>query len=559
MSRAVKGRARVARIGRGRADSAPDAVVVGAGHNGLVSANILADAGWDVVVLEATEHLGGAVRSGEVTSPGYVSDLFSAFYPFGAASPVLQALELETHGMQWSHAPSVLAHVFPDDRCAVLSRDVAETAESVSAFAPSDGAAWEHVVGQWERIEDTMLDALFRPFPPVLPVARLARQLHVAGLARLARLAVLPVRRCTEEWFDGDGARMLMAGCAMHADLSPESAGSAIFGWLLTMIGQTHGFPVPRGGAGGLTDALATRLARRGGTMRTASPVERILMNGGRAVGVRLRSGETVWARRAVLADVNAPELYGALVGHDRLPPRFGRDLSQFQWDTPTLKLDWALSAPIPWQAPGAGRAGTVHLDLDMDGMTEFSSSLARRRVPEQPLIILGQMTTADPSRSPAGTESAWGYTHLPIRHPLTEDDIDRHVALVESVVDRHAPGFKARIVSRYVQSPSRLNQENPNLRHGAINGGTTQLHQQLIFRPTIGLGGAATPVDRLFLASASAHPGGGVHGGPGSNAARAALARSGAGGGLSRLATSAAFGRLYRDAPAADADRWPL
>jgi phytoene dehydrogenase-like protein len=539
-----------------RADGAPDAVVVGAGHNGLVAANILADAGWDVVVCEATDEPGGAVRSAEVTAPGFVSDLFSAFYPLAAASPVIRALELDRFGLRWSHAPAVLAHVLPDGRAATMYRDVDRTAGSVNSFAVGDGAAWRRMAAEWAQIEEPVLGALFHPFPPVVPAVRLAGQAGLAGLARLARTATLPARRFGDEWFGGEGAALLVAGCALHADIPVDGAGSAAFGWLLAMVGQHHGFPVPRGGAGELTAALVRRLTDRGGTLRVRARVDRVLVEQGRATGVALHTGETLAARRAVLADVIAPVLFGELVGFDVLPPRFAQDLRNFEWDPPTLKVNWALSGPVPWQVEGAPEAGTLHLGVDMDGMTAFSASLARRELPPEPFVLFGQLTTADPTRSPAGTQSAWGYTHLPSRRKLTADDIARQVDRVEAVVERNAPGFTGRIVGRFVQSPARLAEENPNLQHGSINGGTAQMHQQLVFRPAVGLGGAATPVDRLFLAGSSAHPGGGVHGGPGANAARAALARAGWTGGLRWGATRGLMARLYREV---DPDREQL
>lgn len=527
--------------------SGPDAVVIGAGPNGLVAANVLADAGWDVLVCEATEHTGGAVRSAQPITPGFTVDLFSAFYPLAAASPVLTGLDLGDHGLQWSHPPSVLAHVFPDDRCAVLSRDREVTAASVNAFAAGDGAAWIELAEQWDRIGEDVVQALFRPFPPIRPAAHLARTLGLGDTARLARTALLPARRLGTEQFRGDGAPMLIAGSAMHADVPTDSSGSGAFGWLLTMLGQSVGWPVPRGGAGALGEALVRRLTARGGQIRTGATVVRILIEAGSAVGVVLESGETIRARHAVLADVNAPALFGGLVGHERLPARFVNDLHNFQWDTPTLKVDWALRAPISWTAQDARQAGTVQLGVDMNGLTSYSGALTRGEVPERPFVVLGQMTTADTSRSPAGTESAWGYTHLPAGRELTTADIDRHVALVETTVERHAPGFIDSILGRVVQSPATLQQQNPNLVHGAINGGTAHLHQQLIFRPALGLGGASTPVDRLFLAGSSAHPGGGVHGGPGSNAARAALLRAGHTGWATRQVSAAVMRRLYR------------
>ena len=529
-----------------RTDDAADAVIIGAGHNGLVAANLLCDAGWDVVVCEATDHVGGAARSGEVTAPGYVNDLFSAFYPLSVASPVLRRLELDRYGLRWAHAPHVLAHVFPDDRCAVLSRDVDVTAASVDAFAAGDGAAWTALAEQWEQIREPLIDALFTPLPAIGPARRLASALGVAGAARMARRAVLPVRRFGEETFRGEGAPILLAGNALHADLPPEGAGSALYGWLLAMLGQSYGFPVPVGGAGQLTQAMADRLRDRGGSIRIGAPVEVIDIQGGTATGVRLAGGELLRARRAVIADVTAPLLYRDLVGAHRLPSSFVAELNNFQWDTPTLKIDWALTGTVGWSAVEARGAGTVHLGVDLDGLTRYAADLATRRVPRTPFLLFGQMTTADATRSPAGTESAWAYTHLPLHADLDDRAIAAHVDLLEDTIERHAPGFKDLIAARYVQSPAGIEHENPSLTHGTINGGTAQLHQQLIFRPTLGLGGASTPIDRLFLGGSSAHPGGGVHGGPGSNAARAALARERTFGATRRRATTAVLARLY-------------
>ena len=536
-----------AQYGRIMVSETVDAVVIGAGHNGLAAANLLRDAGWDVVLCEATPHIGGAVRSAEVTAPGYLSDLFSAFYPLSAASPVLKALELDRHGLTWTHSPTVLAHVFPDDRCTVLSRDVEETAASVGQFAPGDAAAWRELAAEWESIRQPLIDALFTSLPAAGPALKLLRRLGTGGALRMARRAVLPVRRMGEELFDGDGAAMLLAGNALHADLPPEGAGSGLYGWLLAMLGQSYGFPVPVGGAGRLTQSMADRLTSIGGSIRLASPVESIDITGGAAVGVRLASGDRIRATRAVIADVTAPILFTELVGNAQLPPRFVKDLANFQWDTPTLKIDWALAEPVPWTAPGAHGAGTVHLGVDLDGLTRYAADLATKQTPHEPFLLFGQMTTSDATRSPAGTESAWAYTHLPIGVEYDEQMIAEQVARVEAAVERNAPGFSDLIVGRYVQSPAKIQQENPALVHGAVNGGTAQLHQQLVFRPVPGLGGASTPIDRLFLGGSSAHPGGGVHAGPGANAARAALARDGFAGVGKRRAAQLVLNRIYR------------
>ncbi|HWG97780.1 MAG TPA: NAD(P)/FAD-dependent oxidoreductase [Pilimelia sp.] len=503
-----------------------DAVVIGAGHNGLVAANLLADAGWDVVVLEATDAPGGAVRSATVTAPGYLSDLCSAFYPLGVASPVLRGLELERYGLRWRHAPDVLAHLLPDGRAALLRRDPAGTAASVEEFAAGDGARWLAAYDQWRRVSDPLLRGLLSPFPPVRPGLRLLAELRVAGGVRLARRFLLSVAELGAEMFRGDGARLLLSGCALHTDLSPQDAGGGVYGWLLAMAGQEYGFPVPAGGAQRITDALVARLAARGGRIEYGARVVRVPVGRGTALGAVAADGRAWRARRAVLADVPAPALYLDLVGAAALPPRLVEDLAHFRWDGATVKVDWALSTPVPWANPAVAGAGTVHLGVDSEGLTRFAADLAAGRVPAEPFVLMGQMTTADPDRSPTGTESLWAYTHLPHRRTWAGDEIAAHAERMEALIERQAPGFRAAVLARRVAGPADLEAENPSLVGGALGGGTAAAYQQLFLRPVPGLGRADTVVDRLYLASASAHPGGGVHGAPGANAARAALAR---------------------------------
>jgi phytoene dehydrogenase-like protein len=498
----------------------PDAIVIGAGPNGLVGANLLADAGWDVLVLEAQPEPGGAVRSGELVEPGFVSDLFSAFYPLGIASPHLRRLHLEDHGLEWLHAEAVVAHPASDGTCATLWRDVDRTAESVGAFAAPDADAWRRISREWLAVQPHFLAALMNPFPPVRPALRMLRTLgNAKSMLDFVRFGVLPIRRHAEEEFRGEGAPRLLAGNALHADVTPDTAGSALFGWVLCGIGQTLGWPVATGGAGAITRALVDRLRARGGELRCDAEVTEIVVGGGRATGVRTAAGETVEARRAVLADCGAPALYERM-----LPESHRIPLKRFAYDSGTVKVDWTLDGPIPWIHDDARRAGTVHVTEGLDALADHAAELNKGVLPTTPFLLLGQYARYDPQRVPEpGKEVAWAYTHVPSQ-AWDEAGTEAFADLMEEQVERVAPGFRRLIRKRHVFTPVSLERADQNLVGGSVNGGTAQIHQQLVFRPTPGLGRPETPVDGLYLASASAHPGGGVHGACGANAARAAL-----------------------------------
>jgi phytoene dehydrogenase-like protein len=547
------------------ADLTADAVVVGGGHHGLVAAAVLADAGWDVVLLEAEDDVGGAVRS--TTGPdGFVVDRFSAFYPLGAGSPVLQGLELEQHGLVWSHAPAVVAHPAGDhdDTAGVLHPDPADTAAALERDHAGDGDTWWRLVEQWQRIRRPLLDCLFTAWPPLRSATRLLAAVGGSEALRFARFMALPAERMGAELFGGDHGRLLLAGNALHSDVPLVAPVSGTFGWLLLMLGQDVGFPVPQGGAGMLTAALRSRAEAAGAQVLTGERVTQVVAPAGRALGVVTATGRRVRARRAVLADVAAPALYRELLPRHSVPRRLLDDLENFEWDLPTVKVDYALSGTVPWRASGARGAGTVHLGADLDengapqrglnGLLHWETELARGRVPTHPFMIVGQMTTADRTRSPSGTESLWAYTHLPrpdaTGGQTSHEDVDAVVRNVEQTLERHAPGFTDLVLRRAVQSPADLESDDANLVHGAVNGGTAQLQQQLVFRPTPGPGGPRTVVDRLYLASAGAHPSGGVHGGCGFLAAQAALRDNGTLGVVRRATSSALMELIYRSQP---------
>ena len=518
--------------------AAHDAVVIGAGPNGLVAANHLADAGWSVLVLEAQDEVGGAVKSDRGVHPDFVHDTFSAFYPLAEASPTIRSFGLEDHGLTWTHAPAVLGHPTPDGEWAILHRDRAVTAGLFDAAHPGDGDAWSQLCNQWDRIGDQMVKALLSPFPPVRNgVGALARLRSVGGLDFI-KMMLTPASEIGLSRFGGVGPRLIVAGNAGHADIPLNAPGSGLMGVLMSMLGQTVGFPVPLGGAGELAHSLRRRFESLGGEIRYAAEVTRIEVEDRRAVAVRTADGERFAAGRAVVADVVAPHLYGRLVSPEDLPARTTSAMRSFDLDPSTVKVDWALDGVVPWASVPAYAPGTFHVADSVEQMTQAHGQVAARTIPAAPFMLAGQMTTTDPTRSPAGTESLWAYTHVPqhavgdagdggITGEWDRDDCERFADRMQARIEKLAPGFGSRIISRRVLGPKELEQRDANLVGGAINGGTSQLHQELIFRPVPGMGRAETPIRGLYLGSASAHPGGGVHGAPGMNAARAALAHA--------------------------------
>ena len=522
-----------------------DAVVIGGGHHGLVAATTLADAGWDVVLLEARDHVGGAVSS--VDRGGWVMDEFSACHPLAVASPVIKALGLEHYGLRWCHSDAVLAHAGSpqDPDGAAIMTDAQATAALLAEDNPADARAWLELVEEWQRIKGPLLDSLLTRWPPVAPGARLVRAIGAHDLPRFLRFLMLPTIRMGEEIFQGHRGRMLLAGNAMHADIPPDAPGSGVFGWLMAMLAQDVGFPSPEGGAVRLAEALAARAMHAGVAISTGEAVVRIDVRSGRACAVHTADGSTIRARRAIIADTSAPALFGRLLDPSLVTARLRGQLDQFSWDLPTLKLNYRLSATAPWTARMAKSAGVVHVGADDADLVHWSADLSTGRVPERPFALVGQMSTIDPSRSPAGTQAMWLYTHLP-RGVKDNVSAGQLVDRSEDMLDAFAPGWRDLVIDRWVQRPSDMEAANANLGDGAVGGGTAQMFQQLIFRPFTAMGGPRTHLENLYLGSAAIHPGGGVHGACGYLAARAALGDHQWWGRPRRDLTLGALHRLY-------------
>ena len=498
-----------------------DALVLGSGPNGLSAAITMARSGWRVLVLEAAERAGGAVATQELTLPGFRHDTFSAVYPAGAASPVFASLPLHRHGLRWVHPRACLAHPLPDGTAAALYCDLDATAASLDAIHAGDGERWRAFAAPFVRHFGALRDTMLAGFPPLRGSARLAAGLGPRGVLDFARLLLMPACALGEELFEDEGTRAWLYGSAMHSDVPPLAAGSAIAAVYLMLLGHGVGWPSPEGGAGRLADALVAHLRELGGEVRTGANVTRIAVERGRVVGVEVNGGEPVGSP-AVIADL-MPGALAALVG-DGLPAGYARALRRYRRGPSTLKLDWALDGPIPWTAPQAREAGTVHLGGSAPEVLQAAAVSVG--LPQRPFMLLGQQSLADPTRAPAGKHTAWAYTHGP-QGLDWEAQGERQVERMEAQVERFAPGFRDLILARHVLGPAELERRNANLLGGDVGGGSHSL-EQIVFRPVPSLSPYRTPVRGLYLGSAATFPGAGVHGVPGRAAARVALVEAG-------------------------------
>jgi phytoene dehydrogenase-like protein len=465
----------------------PDAVVVGAGPNGLAAAIEMACAGLSVRVLEAADTVGGGARSAELTLPGFVHDVCSAIHPLGIASPFFRSLPLADHGLEWVEPPAALAHPFDDGGAALLAR----SPDAAMPTLGEDDERWRRLFAPLVRDPESLLDEILAPLH--VPA-------HPLTLARFGLRALLPATTVARRSFRGARARGLFAGLAAHSMLPLERPPSAAFALMLGLLGHAVGWPFPRGGSQALSDALASYLRSLGGEIET---------------GRRVESLAELGATRRVVLDVT-PRGRLELAG-DRRADRYRSRLERYRYGPGVFKLDWALAGPIPWRADECSRAATVHLGATLEEIAASEAAPAQNRSAERPYVLLAQQSLFDPTRAPAGRHTAWAYCHVP-----NGSSVDM-TEQVESQVERFAPGFRERILARSALGPADLERSNPNYVGGDINGGLADL-RQLLTRPVARWSPYSTPLPGVFLCSASTPPGGGVHGMCGFHAARAAL-----------------------------------
>ena len=459
---------------------------MGSGPNGLTAAIVLARAGLNTTLFEAAPTIGGGTRSAALTLPGFLHDICSAVHPLAVSSPAFASFPLAQHGLEWIHPPLPLAHPFDNGSAAILARSL----EMTEAGLGRDGAAYRRAVAplahHWSDLVPMIQQPLLRwPAKPVL-------------LARFGALALWPAATLARGLFRTEPARALFAGMAAHAVLPLEAMGSSAFGWVLAAAAHAVGWPIPRGGSQSIANALASYFESLGG---------RIVTN------TRIRSLDEVGDATPVLCDVT-PRQFLALAGN-RLPERFCRRLESYRYGPGVFKIDWALSAPIPWKAGECAQAGTVHVGGSLDEIAASERTLAGTTPGARPFVLVAQPSLFDSSRAPRGQHTAWAYCHVP--HAATADMTE----CIEAQVERFAPGFRARVLARHTFAPAGLERHNANLVGGDITGGAQDL-RQLILRPTRQF--YRTPLDGVYLCSSSTPPGGAVHGMCGFHAAQTAL-----------------------------------
>ena len=463
------------------------AAIIGAGPNGLSAAITLAQLGVHADVFEAEPQLGGAARTLELTLPGFRHDFGSAVHPLAAGSPFFSSLPLQSHGLQWIHSPAPLAHPLDDGTAVTLERDLRD-AESVLG---TDGKPWRRLMQPFAERWSVLAAEILRPLNIFTP--------HPFLLARFGLLG-FPPAKLFAQLFRSGRTKALFAGLAAHSFLSLDEPLSAAFGIVLAAAAHAAGWPIPRGGAQCITDALSAHLISLGGTLSTSA---------------RIADLSSLADYDAIVCDVTPHQLLR--IARNRFSTRFARRLAEYRYGPGVFKVDYALHNPIPWKAPDCARAATVHLGGSLQEIAVSEYYMRHGRHSEKPFVLLAQPTLFDPTRAPAGKHIAWAYCHVP-----NGSTVDMLEAL-ESQIERFAPGFRDCILARRVFSPAALEEMDANLIGGDISGGAMDL-RQFFFRPT--WRHYATPARNIYICSSSTPPGGGVHGMCGHNAANLAVSR---------------------------------
>jgi phytoene dehydrogenase-like protein len=515
-----------------------DAVFVGAGINSLAGAALLSRAGWSVCVLEREDELGGCIKTvNDLTAPGFTHELLAAWHPLWMGSPAYAELkdELDRRGLEYLNTDLPTGSAFPDGSSAFLTTSLEDNVAELDRHAAGDGARWQAMFDAFMKDADLSFGVLGTELwsGAGLSLGRQAlRRFGRRGLLAYAGGVLTSCRDWLGDTFESDAAHGLLAPWTLHTGLGPDQATSGFMTQVIACALQLGGMPVPRGGGGQLVDALAGIVRDAGGEVRTGAHVERVLLAEGRATAVRLGSGETIPAARAVIASVTPTQLYGRLLGADDAPTDVARAAARYRYGRGEMQIHLALREPPEWYGDKRlGRTAIVHVSPGLDGVSRAVNEAERGLLPAEATIVCGQPMAVDPSRGPEGSWIVWiQLQELPAgrikgdaageldvgdgtwTEKLRESYADRIVARLA----RHVQNLERATVARVVLSPADIEALNVNLVGGDIYGGSCALDQNFLFRPLPQAPGHRTPVDALWQIGASTHPGPGLGAGSG-------------------------------------------
>jgi phytoene dehydrogenase-like protein len=510
-----------------------DAVIVGAGHNGLAAAVHLASRGWKVGVFERNDSAGGAVRTAEATLPGFRHDLCAMNLSLFAGSPFLRehGEELRSHGLAFAPAEHCFATPTRDGRWFGVSKDLPTTLARAEKFSAGDARAWRAMVekfGADAPVIFTLLGAPMTKRALLMFGWRAWRQKGAGWMLDTARLLLSSPREFLEQEFESPEIRAALAAWGMHLDFSPDIAGGALFPYLESMANQSFGMVIGAGGADTMIKAMVARIGALGGTVRLNADVAEVRRDGRRATGLRLASGEIFAAKRAVIAGVTPNALVAKLLPGGSGDLSFDRGAEKFRFGPGTMMVHFALSDLPAWSAGDElKRFAYVHLAPDLDMMARAHQEAMAELLPAEPVLVCGQPTAIDPGRAPAGKHILWVQVRvLPGRirgdaaGRISARDWDGakepYADRVLDIIESYAPGTKTKVLARHVESPADLERNNPNLVGGDNLAGSHHLAQNFLFRPMPGWARWRTPVENLYLIGASTWPGAGTGAGSG-------------------------------------------